>query len=182
MPRPSRITPALDRDAMPTRSGGQDWLVSWHPPDAPPAGRPHGAAGVCVAPPDRLVLISHDGKHWGFPAGRPEGDETAAETLRRELREEACVRLTDARLLGFSRSECTGGPECGLVLVRSYWLAEAAVEPWEPRFEIAHRTVIARADAAERVRDPDDAATRISQRALVEAGVVEAGVGGQREA
>ena len=56
---------------MPTRSGGQDWLVSWHLPDDPRPGRAHGAAGVCVAG-DRLVLISHDGVHWGFPAGRPE--------------------------------------------------------------------------------------------------------------
>jgi hypothetical protein len=47
---------------MPLHSSGQDWLVSWHPADDPPRGRPHGAAGICVAGDD-LVLISHDGTH-----------------------------------------------------------------------------------------------------------------------
>jgi hypothetical protein len=53
--------------------------------DDPAAGRAHGAAGVCLAGPDQLVLISHDGVPWGFPAGRPERGETIEETLRREV-------------------------------------------------------------------------------------------------
>jgi 8-oxo-dGTP pyrophosphatase MutT (NUDIX family) len=160
--------PARDREQMPTHSGGQDWLVSWHLPDDPPAGRPHGAAGVCVAG-DQLVLISHDGVHWGFPAGRPDGDESIEETLRREMWEEACVRVFGARMLGFARSECVGGHEAGLILVRSYWRAEVEIEPWEPRFEIEHRRIVPGAQAREYVRDPDGAATRISLRALTEA-------------
>jgi hypothetical protein len=40
---------------------------------------------------------------------------------------------------------------------------------WEPRFEVVHRRIVPAACARERVRDPDDVATRISQRALVEA-------------
>jgi 8-oxo-dGTP pyrophosphatase MutT (NUDIX family) len=155
---------------MPTTSGGQDWLVSWHRPDDPPTGRPHGAAGVCVAQAG-LVLISHDGVHWGFPAGRPEADESVEATLRREMWEEACVRVTGARMLGFARSQCVAGREHGLVLVRSYWRAEVEILPWEPRFEIVHRRVVPVAEATAHVRDPDDAATRISMRALADAGL-----------
>ena len=161
--------PARDREQMPSHAGGQDWLVSWHRADDPPAGRPHGAAGICVADGDRLVLISSDGAHWGFPAGRPEDGEGIEETLRRELGEEACVRVIAAQLLGFARSECIAGREAGLVLVRSYWRAEVEVLAWEPRFEVAHRRIVPAVRARERVRDPDDVATRISQRALVEA-------------
>src|SRR5690348_746648 len=121
--------PARDQEVMATHSNGQDWLVSWHPVDDEPTGKAHGAAGICVAEPDQLVLISHDGVHWGFPAGRPEGPETIEETLRREMREEACVEVLAERLLGFARSECVKGHEEGLVLVRSYWRAEVRVDP-----------------------------------------------------
>jgi ADP-ribose pyrophosphatase YjhB (NUDIX family) len=165
-----RIVSVLDGEVMLSNSGGQSWLVSWHPASDEPVGRPHGAAGVCIAA-DRLVLISPDGIHWGFAAGRPEGDESIEDTLRREMLEEACVRVAGQRLLGFARSQCVEGHEKGLVLVRSYWRAEVEIEPWEPRFEIRHRKVVAAADAKNEVRDPDEVATRISHRALDEAGL-----------
>jgi len=41
---------AADGVQIPIRSGGQQWLVSWHPPPEPPDGTPHGAEGVCVTP------------------------------------------------------------------------------------------------------------------------------------
>lgn len=124
--------PAEDRGQMATHTGGQDWLVSWHPPSEPPAGRPHGAAGVCVTRNGQLVLISHDGLLWGFPAGRPEGTEDIEETLRREVREEACAQVLRAQMLGYARSQCVEGHEEGLVPVRSCWHAEVEVGPWEP--------------------------------------------------
>lgn len=165
-------TAAPDDETMPTVSGGQRWWVSWHPIDAAPVGRDHGTAGICVGNDGRdLVLVSPDQSHWGFPAGRPEGAETPRETLARELREEACVEVLDARLLGFSRSECVQGRERGLVLVRSYWLAQVAIGPWEPRFEVVHRRIVPAAEASAYVRDPDPVATRISMRAIVEAGL-----------
>ena len=120
---------------------------------------------------DQLVLISPDGIHWGFAAGRPEPGETIEETLRREMLEEACVRVVGQRLLGFARSECVEGHEKGLVLVRSYWRAEVEIQPWDPRFEIRHRKGVAASDAKIEVRDPDEVATRISPRALDEAGL-----------
>jgi 8-oxo-dGTP pyrophosphatase MutT (NUDIX family) len=164
---------AGDFEPMTVMSGGQRWVVAWQPPKRTPEGRPHGAAGVCVSFDRQLVLISPDGVHWGFPAGRPEGEETDRETLTREMSEEACVRVDDARLLGFARSRCLSGRESGLVLVRSYWLAEVTVGPWEPQFEIPHRRLVPVGEATARVRDPDVAATRISMRALAEAGLTQ---------
>src|SRR5262245_24104772 len=52
----------------------QDVMVSWHPPSTPPEGRRHGAAGVCFAE-GQVVLISNDGMSWEWPGGRPEGNE-----------------------------------------------------------------------------------------------------------
>jgi ADP-ribose pyrophosphatase YjhB (NUDIX family) len=134
---------AADGVQIPIRSGRQQWLVSWHPPPEPPDGTPHGAEGVCVTPGGDIVLISPDGTIWDLPAGRPEPGETWEETLRREMDEEACATVTRARLLGFTRGQCITGPERGRVLVRSAWQADVELRPWEARFEIAGRRVIA---------------------------------------
>jgi hypothetical protein len=118
-----------------------DWLIAWHAPESVPTGTPHGANGFCIAGVD-VVLISSDGVRWGWPGGRPEGDESWEETLRREVMEESCSIVRSARLLGFCRSACLSGPEKGLALVRSIWRAEVELMPWEPRFEILHRQVV----------------------------------------
>jgi ADP-ribose pyrophosphatase YjhB (NUDIX family) len=133
---------ARDREEYAVRSNGGEWLTAWHPAVQAPAGTPHGANGWCVTADDRLVLISNDGERWGWPGGRPERDESWEQTLRREILEEACCMVREARLLGFCRGACISGPENGLVLVRSIWRAEVDLMPWEPRFEIAHRRVI----------------------------------------
>jgi ADP-ribose pyrophosphatase YjhB (NUDIX family) len=126
--------------------GDQDWRVAWYPPPDPPPGVPHGAEAVCVAG-GRVVLVSRDGRLWGLPAGRPEEHEGWVDTLRREVREEACAEVVSSRLLGFTRGVCVRGPQEGLVLVRSHWRAEVRVLGWEPRFEMTHRRLVP-ADAA----------------------------------
>ena len=132
---------ARDGETMSAVSGGQRWRTSWHPADAAPEGRNHGAAGICVGTDGRdLVLISPDFVHWGFPAGR-KALRRWRRPWRGSMREEACVEVLDAKLLGFARSECVQGHEQGLVLVRSYWFAQVVIGAWEPQFEIVHRKV-----------------------------------------
>jgi ADP-ribose pyrophosphatase YjhB (NUDIX family) len=87
----------------------------------------------------------------GLPGGRPEPGEYWADTLRREVREEACATVTDARLLGFSRGECVRGTQAGLVLVRALWRAEARPDPWQPHFEIARRRLVPCAEAVDSI-------------------------------
>ncbi len=85
---------------------GQDWTVAWYPPALPvPSGKPWGSAGVCITDTGDVVMVTSDGESWGLPGGRPEGDEDWRVTLDREVFEEACVRVEDAKLLGFSRGE-----------------------------------------------------------------------------
>ena len=133
---------AADGVSIPIRSGGQQWLVSWHPPPEPPDGTPHGAEGVCVTADGDVVVISPDGTIWDLPAGRPEPGESWEQTLRREMDEEACATVIGVRLLGFTRGQCLTGPERGKVLVRSVWRAEVELRPWEALFEIADRRVV----------------------------------------
>lgn len=131
-----------DDEEVELLANGQRWLTTWHSPTAVPTGRPHGSAGICVSSEGGVVLISGEGRRWDFPAGRPEGAESWEETLRREMWEEACARVLEARLLGFSRGHCVEGHEEGLVLVRAFWRAEVDLAPWDPQFEVLHRRVV----------------------------------------
>ncbi|MDA0745552.1 MAG: NUDIX domain-containing protein [bacterium] len=124
------------------KTGGQDVLVTWFPPHDVPEGKRHGSGGICVTDNGEVVLATQDGKVWGFPAGRPEGNESWEETMRREVREEACVEVIDAKLLGFSRGECINGHEKGLVLVRSIWFANVQLLKWAAEHETVARKLV----------------------------------------
>jgi 8-oxo-dGTP pyrophosphatase MutT (NUDIX family) len=139
---------ARDFDEMSTPIDGEDWRMAWYPAGDAPRGRPHGANAFCVTDAGEVVLISTDGTHWGWPGGRPEAGESWEDTLRREVLEEACAVVTDARLLGFARSRCLNGDKKGLVLVRSIWRAEVRLLPWRPEFEIPFRQLVPARDLA----------------------------------
>lgn len=161
---------ARDGEAFALRAGGSFWALSWHGPGAAPDGTPHGANGLCVTADGDVVLISPDGRRWGWPGGRPEGEESWEQTLRREMLEEACATVREARLLGFCRSACLAGPERGLVLVRSIWRARVELLPWAPRFEIAFRRVVPAAQAMAEFWT-EKGAKPVYRRAFQEAGL-----------
>jgi ADP-ribose pyrophosphatase YjhB (NUDIX family) len=123
-------------------SGGNRWLLSWHPPTSTPEGKPDGSAGICVVASGEAVVVSSDQASWNIPGGRPEGNEDWEQTLRREVLEEACAFVTDARLLGYTRGRCIEGPAKGPMRVRSIWLARVTLDEWLPRFETRHRKLV----------------------------------------
>jgi ADP-ribose pyrophosphatase YjhB (NUDIX family) len=160
-----------DGEQIPFRSNDQDWLVSWHPSGAPPVGIAHGSVGICFPAPDEIVLVSRDGLHWDLPAGRPEALESWEDTLRREVLEEASARVLGAMLLGYSRGECRRGPQKGLVLIRSFWRAEVALDPWRPNPEIQDRRSVPIGEAlAELAKEGDRLPLPVYRRALAAAG------------
>ena len=163
--------PMRNYETIEIETGGQTVIVTWFPAHDEPYGTGHGSAGICVTDQDEVVLISPDGKTWGFPGGRPEGDESWEETMRREVREEACVDVVNARLLGFSRGECVRGHEKGLVLIRSLWLAHVDVLPWQPELETVGRKCVSFGDVLD-VCAPDVFAP-LHHRALIEANVLD---------
>jgi ADP-ribose pyrophosphatase YjhB (NUDIX family) len=161
---------APDGEEMLVPANGGDWWMAWHPPAGAPPGRPHGANAFCLTGDGDVVLISPDGERWGWPGGRPEAGESWEQTLRREISGEACATVTGARLLGFARSRCTSGREERLVLVRSIWLAEVTVLPWQPAHEIPFRRIVPRAGLAAQLWMEPGAAP-IYARAAREAGL-----------
>lgn len=157
---------ASDLEKMPVPANGGDWRMAWHPPGDAPSGRPHGANAFCVTAGGEVVLISPDGSRWGWPGGRPEHGESWEDTLRREMLEEACAKVTGARLLGFIRSRCLSGHQNGLVLVRSIWRAEVMLLPWEPEYEIPFRRVVPARDLAGHLWMEEGAAPIYSRAAM----------------
>jgi ADP-ribose pyrophosphatase YjhB (NUDIX family) len=134
---------ARDGEEYSFQADGQDWIASWHPPVLPPpSGKLHGSAAVCLTSEGDVVLVSSGGQYWDLPGGRPEGDEDWRTTLEREVIEEACARVEEASLLGFSKGVCVRGPEEGLVLVRALWRAVVSLRHWEPHHETSHRLLV----------------------------------------
>lgn len=118
---------------------GRPVLLTWLPGHRP---RPHEAvtqvSGLCFTAEGHIVLVSQDGNEWSLPGGKPEGDETWEETLRREVAEEACAEVLDCRLLGAQRVEgLTPQPYYQL----RFW-ARVGLNPFAPMFETRHRRVI----------------------------------------
>jgi len=162
---------ARDAEEFPVRSNGGDWLIAWHAPFVVPMGTAHGANAFCVTRDAGVVLISSDGERWGWPGGRPEGNEQWEDTLRREVLEETCSIVIATRLLGFCRAACLTGPEEGRVLVRSIWRADVELMPWAPRFEIAQRRVVPITELVAHLW-MEPGFEPIYRRALVEAGII----------
>lgn len=162
--------PADDDVSFAAESGGQDWHVTWYPADDEPQGKCHGAAGICLTASNEVVLITQDGTSWGFPGGRPEQGETWEDTMRREVREEACVKVTAGRLLGFSHGLCIRGHEKDLLLIRSLWLAHVTLCDWTPEPEtIARKCVTPDQVLTEMAPDPF---APLHARALRTAGIL----------
>ena len=113
-------------------------------------------------------MVSSDGERWELPGGRPEGDEDWRETMEREVLEEACARVEEASLLGFSKGVCVRGPEEGLVLIRSLWSAVVCLKRWEPRYEISHRLLLVPSTMLAQV-NPPQGLRPIYERWLLEA-------------
>jgi len=49
--------------------------------------------GICFTNNGDVMIISNKPGKWGLPGGKPENSETFKETLRREVKEEACIEL-----------------------------------------------------------------------------------------
>ncbi len=157
-----------DGEEFEVEKDGQRWASSWHSgPDAP-EGRQHGSAGICVTADGGIVVVSGDGRAWDFPAGRPEGEESWEQTLRRGRLEAACAVVEEARLLWVSRGSGLEGTAKGMGWGEwRIWVKVKLLE-WKPEFEIGFRKVVS---AGEAIDLPPKVFRRIWERAFGEAGL-----------
>lgn len=88
---------------------GHETIHTWKLTDTPWQYQPASQIyGICYNDSGKVLLIKDE--NWQIPGGKPEKDETPEETLRRELREEAQVEITDIRPLGVQEVSFPNNP------------------------------------------------------------------------
>ena len=84
-------------------------------------------------------MVSEDGGCASPAAAR--SPAKTGDTLDREVLEEACAIVEDAKLLGYTRAICTAGHEQGLAIVRAHW-RDGLGSPRRPRHEMVGRRLV----------------------------------------
>lgn len=127
---------------------GRPGLITWLPGYRPlPSETVTQVSGLCFTPEARILLVSEDGRAWSLPGGKPEGQETWEQTLRREVAEEACAEVLRWQFLGAQRVEgLTPQPYLQL----RYW-ARVRLEAFRPAFETRHRLAVCAGEFAQRL-------------------------------
>lgn len=58
---------------------------------------------VCYNYSGKILIVSDKSKKWTIPGGKPKGGESLEETAKREVLEEACVKIKNLELIGFMK-------------------------------------------------------------------------------
>jgi 8-oxo-dGTP pyrophosphatase MutT (NUDIX family) len=92
------------------RTGGGQVELTWMRTEDPEQFKPYFQVyGIVFNDAGEILLIQEAGK-WKIPGGTPEGEETAIDTLKRELVEEADVEVLQVLPLGAQRVEYPNNP------------------------------------------------------------------------
>lgn len=128
------------RAPRPRRPRGDNHLASWPPGLAlTGAERVTRVYVLCLTTEGQLLLVSQDGEFWTLPGGRPKPGETHADTLTREVWEEACARVSEYQYLGAQRVADPGEPE---PYYQFRYLARVSLDPFAPAHEMRHRMLV----------------------------------------
>jgi len=125
------------------RAGDRRVSVTWHPgPVMPPREKTTQAYGFCFR--DGLVLVVRGRWRWTLPGGHPQPGETLEEALRREVWEEACVRLGPCEFIGCQEILYPDGNPAGpdRYFQARWWARVEKVEPFEAHFETSARRFV----------------------------------------
>lgn len=94
-----------------TNAKGHNVTLTWIQDDGIEQYKPFFQVyGIVFNSQGEILLIEENGK-WKIPGGTPENDETAEDTLRRELVEEADVTIKDLTPIGVQRVDYPNNPK-----------------------------------------------------------------------
>lgn len=152
--RCARTLPAIPSPAIPqgpvdprakpvTVRNGRSTVVTlmeagWRPPKELTTQ----ALGLCFTMGGLVVLVELSGGFWTLPGGTVEPGEELEATLAREVREEACARVTEARYLASQHVSDPGSPNGLASYYQSRWWARVELENWEPCHETSARHLV----------------------------------------
>jgi len=84
-----------------------EWIETLVPPFDAPIMQ---VSGVCLNENGDILVVKKKDK-WSLPGGHPENEETPAQTLQREIMEEAGIRIDEFKLLGAIRVTHPNNPK-----------------------------------------------------------------------
>lgn len=114
----------------------------WYPPEQLVTQ----ACGFCFTGSGEVVLVQHHDGYWGLPGGQVETGEQPAQTLVREVAEEACARVTDRRYLACQHVWDPEAPVGPTSHYQTRWWARVDLEPWHPNDEKVARRLVPPSD------------------------------------
>lgn len=120
--------------------GGARLRCEWFdPPWLPPAADCLQAYAIAFTGGGEIVLVN-DPSGWNLPGGSVEEGEDLLATLAREVDEEACARVVEARYIGCQRIS-GGGRRAEPYYEARFW-ARVELDPFVPRFETTERALV----------------------------------------
>jgi ADP-ribose pyrophosphatase YjhB (NUDIX family) len=122
---------------------GREITVTWRGSVfTPPRRLIRQASGICITDEGLIVLVTGDGESWGLPGGHPENDETIKDAFIREVREEACAKVTHLEYLGISEVKDPWNPEGLTINYQARFWARVRLDEFKSEYETTGRKLV----------------------------------------
>lgn len=109
----------------------------------PPVEAISQSYGFCFTVSGQVVLVRCEADSWNLPGGQVEPGEDPADTLVREVAEEACARVIRARYLACQHVWDPEAPDERTSHYQTRWWARVELDPWAPLDETVDRRLVA---------------------------------------